>query len=159
MYKCTFVLLSTIFYVTMRFRMSGWTRVRMERTQEGWIRKKSCYVRLRKAKHTEEKDNSPVPAGHGQQMAQWLSGPEQLNVLVSLMRSAFRLGNDTGKGDNFTGRYRGDGHFNGRILQPLQNQFRQSAIRDFLRAPEQFKVVIPHRVVTRIPIIHDGLRN
>lgn len=90
-------------------------------------------------------------------MAQGLSGPQRMGE-VTVGRGYGRVYKYTWKGNNFTGRGGRNGHFYGRVLESLKDQFGQSTIFHLLSGPERFQILIPHKAVILMGIVHSGLR-
>ncbi len=86
-------------------------------------------------------------------MPQWLSGPQQTNVITP-----GSMYNYTWEGNNFTGGSGSHRHFNGCVLESLKDQFRKPAILHFLRGPKQFQILVPHKMIILKFIVHSGLQ-
>ena len=65
--------------------------------------------------------------------------------------------NDTWKRDDFADGNRCNGHLDGRVLESLENQFREPAIFHPLCGPEQFQILIACIVVILIVMVHSDL--
>jgi hypothetical protein len=109
------------------------------------------------SENSEEKDDSAISTDHGKQVSQWLSGPDQPDVIIAI-GAPDRIGDDTWKGNNFTGRRRSHRHLHSRVLETLEDKLCKPSILDSLCCPEQFKVLVPHEVVIRVGIVHSDLR-
>jgi hypothetical protein len=153
MYFCTFV---NFFYVYFDMRGRRRARTGGEECRPGGGKRIRCCL-VCEPEESKEKHDTTVSTDHGKQVPQWLAGPEESDVVISI-GAPDRMDNYTWEGNDFTGRFRRHRHLQGRILEAPEDQFRKPAVLYPLGSPEQFQVLVAHEVVVRMGRVHIGLR-